>query len=44
MVAAHLLETFTEPSVVWNNNVRFLGGVSSRFVLVVIVLLLGLIS
>ena len=37
MVTAHLLKTFTEPSVVWNNNVRFLGGVSSRFVLVVTV-------
>ena len=35
MVTAHLLETFTDPSVVWNNNVRFPGGVSSRFVLIV---------
>ena len=44
MVSVCLLETLTEPSVVWNNNVRFLGGVSSRFILIVIVLLLGWIS
>ena len=38
MVTAHFLKAFTEPSVVWNNNMRFLGDAGSRFVLVVIVL------
>ena len=44
MVVTCFLETFTDPSVIWNNDVRFLGGVSSRFVLIVIVLLIGWIS
>ena len=30
MVVTSFLETFTEPSMVWNNDVRFLVGVSSR--------------
>ena len=44
MVTAHFFKTFTEPSVEWDNNVRFLDDASSMFVLVVIVLLLGWIS
>ena len=44
MVTAHLLETFTEPSVVRDNNVWFLDDVSSSFILVVAVLLFGLTS
>ena len=44
MVTAHFLNTLTEPSVAWDNNVRFLDDASSRFVLVVTVLLLGCIS
>ena len=37
MVVTSSLETFTEPSLVWNSDVRFLVGVSSRLLLVVIV-------
>ena len=44
MITAHLLEAFTEPSVIRNNNVWFLDDVSSSVLLVVTVLLLGLTS
>ena len=37
MVCTSFLEAFTEPSLVWNNDVWLLVGVSSRVILVVIV-------
>ena len=44
MIIAHLLEAFTEPSVIRNNNVWFLGVVSSSVLFVVAAFLLSLTS
>ena len=44
MITAHLLEAFTEPSVIWNNYVWFLDVISSNVLFVVTTFLLSLTS